>query len=241
MAHKNIITFVVCLLMLVQSSVLMADQAKYRGKVLKFNGDVEIVNASGERRFVKAVDEALHENDTIVTKTDARIVVQFDDGALSVLDEKSRLRVEQTSWFSYLGGKVYFTFKKIFGEPRRIRIRAATIGVRGTTFIISENDNHDGESVALKDGLLDIESNGPAFEIHKKKIMDEFSQFKQQHQQARQAVLDYFQQYKQQNAQDFVEYTHQFTLQANKVISLSGYRVDETAMTEADQADFETF
>ena len=52
--------------------------------------------------------------DTIVTKNGGSIVVQFDDGALSVLDEKSRLRVEKTSWFSYLGGKVYVTFEKTF-------------------------------------------------------------------------------------------------------------------------------
>jgi hypothetical protein len=52
--------------------------------------------------------------DTIVTKKDASIVVRFNDGALSVLDEKSRLRVEKTSWFSYLGGKVYFASKKFF-------------------------------------------------------------------------------------------------------------------------------
>jgi len=72
--------------------------------------------------------------DTIVTKKGSRVVVRFDDGALSSLDEKSRLRVETTNWFSYLGGKIYFTFKKVFGEPRHVRTRAATIGVRGTTY-----------------------------------------------------------------------------------------------------------
>jgi len=41
--------------------------------------------------------------------------------------------------------------------------------VRGTTFIISENSQQNGESVALKEGLLQIESTGPAFEIHRKK------------------------------------------------------------------------
>jgi len=175
----------------------------------------------------------------ILTKKGARIVVQFDDGALSVLDEKSRLRVEKTSWFSYLGGKVYFTFKKVFGDTRKIKTRAATIGVRGTTFIISENVK--GEAVALKEGLLDVESNGPVFEIHKKKVMDEFAQFKQQHQQAQQDMKDEFESYKQQTTNEFIEYRKQFTLKPNRVISLSGYRVDEVAMNDADKADFESF
>ena len=233
--------FVVCLGITLQSSSLLAEQNKYRGKVLKFSGDIEVVNSKGERRFVKNTDETLNEMDTIVTKNGASIVVQFDDGVLSVLDEKSRLRVEKTSWFSYLGGKVYFTFKSFFGEPRRVKTRAATIGVRGTTFIISENEKQNGDTVALKEGLLQIESTGPAFEIHRKKFIGEFTQFKQQRQQEKQVMQNEFEQYKQQTRQEFVEYRHQFTLQPNRVINLSGYRVDETVMSEANKADFELF
>ena len=191
--------------------------------------------------LLKTRMKRLNEMDTIVTKNGGSIVLQFDDGVLSVLDEKSRLRVEKTSWFSYLGGKVYFTFNKIFGEPRRVKTRAATIGVRGTSFIISENEKQNGETVALKEGLLQIESTGPAFEIHKKKIIDEFTQFKQQRQQENQAMQNEFEQYKQQTRQEFIEYRRQFTLQPNRVINLSGYRVNETAMSEANKADFESF
>ena len=241
MVNKKFITLSVCLFISLQSFSLMAEQMGFRGKVLKFNGDVEIINVKGEKRTVKNTDEALNENDTIVTKEGARIVVQFDDGALSVLDEKSRLRVEKSSWFSYLGGKVYFTFKKYFGGSRHIKTRAATLGIRGTTFIISENSEQDGESVALKEGLLQVETTGPAFEIHKQKELDEFEQFKLEQMQARQATLDEFEAYKKQIAKEFIEYKREFTLQPNRVISLSGYRVDETAMTDADAEDFELF
>lgn len=241
MKNKKLMTFVICVFVCLQSFSVLAEQSGFRGKVLKFSGDVEVINANGEKRVVKSVNESLNENDTIVTKKNARVVVQFDDGALSVLDEKSRLRVEKTSWFSYLGGKVYFTFKKVFGQPRQVKTRAATIGIRGTTFIISENENQDGESVALQEGLLDVESTGPAFEIHKKKVMDEFAQFKQQGQQAKQVMQDEFSQYKKQTQAEFIEYRREFTLQPNRVISLSGYRVDETEMSDADRADFESF
>jgi hypothetical protein len=241
MSKKNIIVIVVCLFFSLQSFSLMADQEKFRGKVLKINGEVEVIDAKGNKRLVKAVAEPLHEMDTIVTKKGGRIVVQFDDGALSVLDEKSRLRVEQTSWFSYLGGKVYFTFKKIFGPSRYVKTRAATIGIRGTTFIISENSEQDGEYVALKEGLLQVESTGPAFEVHKKKILDEFEQFKLEQQGAKQAVQDEFDEYKQQSMREFIEYRREFVLQPDRVINLSGYRVDETAMTDAERAEFDSF
>ena len=241
MINKYIAVLIACLFFLFQSSLVAAEHPQYRGKILKFNGEVEITDAKGEKRIVKETDETLNEMDTIETREDARVVMQFDDGALSVLDEKSRLRVEKTSWFSYLGGKVYFTFKKIFGEPRQVRTRAATIGIRGTTFIISENDEGEGESVALKEGLLDIESTGPAFEIHKQKQLDEFERFKQEQQAANVQMQDEFEQYKKQTRREFIEYRHHFTLRPDRVITLSGYRVDETAMTETDKADFASF
>ena len=40
---------------------------------------------------------------------------------------------------------------------------------------------------------------------------------------------------------EFVEFKHQFTLQPDRVVSLSGNRVDETAMTDADRAAFDAF
>jgi hypothetical protein len=241
MVKKKIISFLILGFVTLQSSMLLAEQPGFRGKVLKFDGDVEVVDARGESRTIKENDEPVNEMDTIVTKDGARVIVQFDDGALSVLDEKSRLRVEKTSWFSYLGGKVYFTFKKVFGEPRQVKTRAATIGVRGTTFIISEIGENGGETVALKEGLLDIESTGPAFEIHRQKELDEFERFKLEQQAARTQMKDEFEQYKKQTMREFVEYRRDFTLQPNRVISLTGYRVDETAMTEASKADFEAF
>ena len=241
MMNKKIISFAVCALLILQPFSLMAEEMQSRGKILKFSGDVEVINAKGETRTVKEVDEKLDEMDTIVTKKDARIVVQYNDGALSVLDEKSRLRVEKTNWFSYFGGKVYFTFKRVFGESRHVKTRAATIGVRGTTFIISDNGGQESESVALKEGLLDVESNGPVFEIHKKRKMDEFSQFRQQQEQAKRSMQDEFSQYKESTRREFIEYRRRFMLKPNRVITLSGYRVDETAMGDADNADFESF
>jgi hypothetical protein len=93
----------------------------------------------------------------------------------------------------------------------------------------------------LKEGLLDIESTGPAFETHRQKELDEFERFKLEQQAARTQMKDEFEQYKKQTMREFVEYRRDFTLQPNRVISLTGYRVDETAMTEASKADFEAF
>jgi len=69
MIYKKLLPFVVCVFISLQSLSLAAvGQEKYRGKILKFSGNVEVVNARGERRFVKKANEPLHEMDTIVTK-----------------------------------------------------------------------------------------------------------------------------------------------------------------------------
>jgi len=244
MIDKKFVALAVCFFIAVQSPALFAVEAKKRGTILRFNGDVEVLNAAGKSRAIQETDEKLNENDTIITGQGGGAVVQFDDGALSVLDEKSRLRVEETNWFSYLGGKVYFTFKKVFGESRNIKTRNTTIGVRGTTFIISEKidaNGEPGESVALKEGLLQIESNGAAFEIHKQKIINEFDLFQREQQQAKAELKKEFDRYRQQTNNEFVEYHRDFTLQSNRVINLSGYRVDEVELTAADTKDFESF
>ncbi len=50
-----------------------------------------------------------------------------------------------------------------------------------------------------------------------------------------------YEQYKQQTRQEFVEYSRQFTLRPDRVINLSSYWLDETAMSEVNKADFELF
>jgi len=143
-----------------------------------------------------------------------------------VIDEKSSLRVEKTNWLSHIGGKIYFTFKKVFGPTRQVKSKFATIGIRGTTFIVY--DDESGEGVALQEGELEVESPGEAFEIHKQRELTEYEAFLEEARQRQQALQDEFDTYKKDIKKEFVEYKKSFTLKANRVISFDGNRVDET-------------
>jgi hypothetical protein len=173
--------------------------------------------------------------DTIVTRDGGKAVVQFNDGAMSVLDEKSSLRVEKSSWFSHLGGKIYFTFRKVFGEPKRVKTPFSTIGVRGTTFIVYADAS--GNGVALQEGRLNIESPGEEYELHIRREQDEFAAFKQEAQEKTEEMNREFDSYKNQIKREFVEYRKSFTLDANRVIRFNGNRVDLTSMDSADNAE----
>ncbi len=216
-----------------------ADADAFRGRILKVQGEVHIINQQGKQYYLHGSRYPVREMDTIVTAESSMAVVRFNDGSMSVLKQNSRLRVEKTNWLSHLGGKIYFTFRKVFGEPKRVRTRFATIGVRGTTFIVT--DENDMQGVALKEGQVEVESPQGEYEIHRQKEMDEYEAFRQQMAQQQQQLADEFAQYKQQTLREFVEYKKQFVLQANRVIRFDGRRVDETAMSAQDRQEFESF
>jgi hypothetical protein len=211
----------------------------FRGRILKVNGDVQVINERGEIRKVEESRFTIREMDTVVTKEGGKAVVQFTDGALSVLDEKSSLRVEKTNWLSHIGGKIYFTFRKVFGEPRRVKSKFATIGIRGTTFIVYDDEN--GEGVALQEGQLEVKSPGDAFEIHKQRELTEYEAFLEEARQSKQALRDEYDSYKKELKKEFIEYKKSFTLEANRVIRFDGNRVDETEMDENVKAEFDDF
>jgi hypothetical protein len=217
----------------------IAGAEEFRGKVVKVKGDVHIIDAHGNRTNVDESKFLVRELDTIVTDEGGNVIVQFNDGAMTVLDEKSSLQVEKTNWLSHIGGKIYFTFRKIFGQPRQVKTAFATLGVRGTTFIVYDNEN--GKGVALSEWQLEVESPGQDFEIHRKQEMDEFEAFKQQAREHQQALKKEFDDYRNRMQKEFVEYKKNFTLDADHVIRFDGTRVDETAMDDNTRADFTAF
>lgn len=220
-------------------SATAASAEAFSGKVIKANGEVHIIDADGEHYTVEESKFLVRQMDTIVTAAGGNAVVKFNDGAISVLGEKSSLQVETTSWFSHLGGKIYFTFRKVFGERRQVKTRFATLGIRGTTFIVFDDDN--GQAVALEEGLLEIESPGSAFEIHRQQQLDEFETFKQQSRQQQQAVQRKFDDYRSQMQREFIEYKKNFSLQSNRIIQFDGIRVDESIIDENVKAEFDNF
>ena len=229
------------LLLAIYASHLHAADDDFRARIVKIQGDVYIVNQQGEQRRPHKSNYLVNQMDTIVTGQRSKVVVQYDDGAMSVLDEESKLRVEKSGWLSQLSGKVYYLFRKAFGrqEPRKINTAFATIGIRGTTFIVYENE--DGQGVALQEGKLNIESPGADYEIHKQQQADDFEAFKQQMQENSEALQREYQSYKKNINQEFVEYKKSFDLEANRMIRFDGNRVEENELSDDIVDSFDDF
>ena len=214
----------------------------YKAKIVKMQGQVYVVNAKGEKRTPDASPYLVNGDETVVTSKGSKAVLEFDNGSMSVLSQKSSLRVEQSGWLSQLGGKVYYAFKKVFGKTksRQVKTKFATIGIRGTSFIVDADDS--SQQIALQTGKLNIESPDKDYEFHKpEKVAEDFAAFKEQQLQREQALNDEFSEYKKNIKDDFVEYKKSFDLEANRVVRFNGKRVDEGDLDKNWKSDFDDF
>lgn len=229
------------LIVLLMTALSAQAEDDFRARIVKVQGEVYVVNSKGEERKPEKSQFLVNEMETIVTRKDGKAVVQFDDGAMSVMDEKSRLRVEQSGWLSHLGGKVYYIFRKVFGkeEQKQVKTNFATIGIRGTTFIVF--DNGDTTGIALEEGKLNIESPGDDYEIHRSSQVDDFEAFKQQAKQRQEALQKEFSDYREKLGKEFVEYKKSFELEANRVIHFDGNKVNESELTDDLKSQFDNF
>ena len=219
-----------------------AHAESFRARIVKIEGQVYIINSQGEQRRPEKKQYLVNSNETVITRKDSKAVIQYEDGVMSVLDEKSSIRVEQSGWLSQLGGKVYYVFRKVFGtnKTKKVKTKFATIGIRGTTFIVDMNS--EDQQVALKEGELNIESTDENYEVIKSQgVAEEFEAFRKQAVQSGQAMEDEFTDYKKNIKKEFIEYKKSFNLHANKVISVKGNRVSESELNKDWEASFESF
>ncbi len=213
----------------------------FRARIVKTEGEVYVLDASGQKRMPDRKKNLVVSNETVITGKHSKAVVQFDDGAMSVMDEQSELMVEKSGWLSQLGGKVYYIFRKVLGkEKKKVKTKFATIGIRGTTFIVDARD--ELQQIALKQGKLNIESPGDDYEIRSPRpAEDDFAAFRRQAIQQQQAMQQEFRDYKQQLSEEFVEYKKSFDLDANQVVSFNGNKVAQTQLGQEWSNDFARF
>lgn len=213
-----------------------------RGKIVKIQGHVFILN-NKEKRLPETSYFLVSENETVITEAGSKAVIRFNDGTLSVLSEKSMLRIEKTGWLSQLSGKVYYVFKKVFKrQPKKVYTKFATIGIRGTAFIV--NVDEDNNMIALQEGGLNIVSPDGDYAIRKNKKASDFSRFKDEHLEKYDAMNKEYSKYKEQLADDFLEYKKSFYLEKNYQVIFNGRDVEQTIITsdlEQEFSDFSSF
>ena len=237
----------VALLLLAPASMA----ANMEGRISRVSGKVEVLTATGEVRQAET-GMAIATGDRVITRAGAQAVLEFNNGSLTVMGERSRLQVQASmtdSWLSQLGGRIYYAFRKLAAQSRapgvrnansrQVRTPFATLGVRGTVFIVAVLEDEKG--VALQEGRIEVESPQGRFEVHRQKQARDFDAYRKSADKAAQAIESEWRRHKQQLDSEFVEYQQSFSLEPEKVLRFDGRKVNEEEMNEKTRARFGEF
>lgn len=198
------------------------------GIISTVKGKADILSAKSIRKYKAKQGEKLFAGDKIITRAKTKLIMELADGSKVILNEDSELTLISFDRMKQDSGEVYYKIKKRVGtRGLKVETSFSIIGVKGTEFIVDLSE--EGE-IALKEGLVGIESLHAEFELHRQKLMQEYEKYKQEQ-------MDGFEAYKSMN--DVVSYVKKFDLEAGKVLSFSNAKLCQaTCESHVNENDF---
>jgi hypothetical protein len=197
--------------------------------LIQKEGIVKVKHKNSIKKSSLKINDKI-ENGDIVYTYNSIAVIKLENGSIIKLTPHSTLKMDKNK-VSQKTGKIYFHIKKQKVHKLAVATTFTTIGVKGTTFIVNSTQN---KSVSLKKGLLQFKSLNGKYEIHKKKLVDEFNNYIKKQESE-------FNSYKKQLYKEFIEYKSEFSLKENKTVSFNGNKVYENDMNKNNVKEFDKF
>ena len=212
-------------------------------EVVKAEGDVAVVQLDQPTRkvFSKSI---LPAKNSLVTGPDGRAVVKIGGVGYIVVEKNSKIEINKsgdyTGIFRHVTGMIYYAMNVIQGSQRSISVKTATatIGVRGTRFLVS--DLPDRKEIGMRKGLVNVESPGEAYEIHRQAQADEFEAYKKEAKDAIDEEKRKFAEYKATTEREFIEFKREFPLGADRMATFDGKKVTERALSGESKKNMES-
>ncbi len=202
------------------------------GIVQKVEGIVKVKHKDSIKKEKVKKDYTIQSGDIISTFRKASAVLKLSDGSDVVLGEKSVIVFADALDVTQKEGKVYYKItSKDAKNKLKIKTDFAIIGIKGTTFIVSAEQN--SSYVALKEGLIGIESVKAEFEHYKQKVLSQYEAFLKKQQKE-------FEKYKKSQEEYIVTMTKEFDLEAGNVVTFDGQKAIENKIeTDKEFDEFE--
>ena len=213
-------------------------------EVVRASGNVAIRQDDQQKDQPVTSRSILPAKHVLVTGPDGRAVVRIGDTGYIVVEKNSKIEVnrekDHAQFLRQVTGMIYYAVNFIKGsqQPMEVRTTTATIGIRGTRFLVT--DLPERKEIGMRKGLVSVTSLGEEFEIHRKAQEDEFEAFKREGQEAIAEEKRKFLEYKANAEREFIEYKREFGLGANRMATFDGKRVDERPLSEETKKDMET-
>ncbi|MBI5006989.1 MAG: FecR domain-containing protein [Nitrosomonadales bacterium] len=227
-------------LMLSNMAVAAGDEIE----IVKAEGKVVLSDASGKKEKSVGTNSVLPPKNVLATGPDGRAVVRMGNKGFIVLEKNSKVEIgenrDHAGFLRQLTGMIYYALNKLKGDQQdvQVRTRTATIGVRGTRFLIADTEGRN--EIGMRKGLVSVASLEGEFEIHRKSELDEFEAYKQQAADAIAKEKKAFEEYKASTEREFIEYKREFSLGANRMASFDGNRVVDRPLSAESVRDMES-
>ena len=217
-------------------------------EIVKAEGKVMTSDASGKQEKAVGTKSIVPPKNVLSTGPDGRAVVRMGNRGFIVLEKNSKVELgekgDNAGFLRQLTGMIYYAVNKLKGDQSELKVRTktATIGVRGTRFLVS--DTEERNEIGMRKGLVNVTSSDGDFEIHRKSEQDEFEAYKREGMDAIAKEKKAFEEYKADTEREFIEYKNEFNLGANRMASFDGKRVVDrplSAEVVRDMEDIESY
>lgn len=236
---SNLIVAGLCSLALCGAAWAAGDDVE----IVKAEGKVTVSDAAGQHEKAAGSKSVVPPKYVVSTGPDGRAVVRMGKSGIIVLEKNSKVEVgekgDNAGFLRQLTGMIYYALNKLKGDQKDIQVRTstATIGVRGTRFLIADIEGRN--EIGMRKGLVEVSSPEGEFEIHRQMQQDEFEAYKQEARDAIEKEKKAFEDYKASTEREFIEYKKGFSLGADRMASFDGKQVTERALSEQTQRDIE--
>ncbi len=201
--------------------------------IVKIEGTAKVLKSGTIKKDDAVPGQSIFEGDMVITSSGSMAAVEFVDKSKVILDEKSKLLVQGFDAMKQEGGKVYYEITKRGAQGLKVATNFAVIGVKGTKFVIT--DDNKTQSVALKEGLVGVQSIQAEFALYRQQLEEEFDAFMKEQEKE-------FEAFKKEGQEAvFVGNFKEIDLEPGKTITISGNRADESADLEAIAQEFSRF
>jgi hypothetical protein len=178
----------------------------------------------------------------IVTRKNQNLAFRTADGDIIVLGSNSQIRIKKPNLIKQFFGKIYFLFKPRKENPVKVETLTATIGIRGTNFLLTTSVDDNADLISLENGLLNVASpDDQPFKVHRQKPLTEFEKFQQEQQQGMDEIDQEFESFKKQINQEFIEYKLVVALSAGKTLRIEGRNLYIMDLPDEQQSEIDSF
>lgn len=222
------------ILLLLLTTVIYAFAAPF-ATINKVEGTAKVQHKDSIKKSKLKAGSTLNQGDTVLTYRNAKVVLTMSDKTKIVVNEYAKLQLLTHDEYTQSGGKVFFKVtKRKGGKGLKVKTPFAIIGVKGTEFVVTDDDKD--KSLSLKEGLVGVDNpSGKEFALLDKEKLDAAIGNMPGGQMAE------FEQYKKELMAEFTEYVKSFDLQPGKKLSFDGSSVSQSAIDSADSAEFKDF